>query len=126
MGYWLTPLLSFAPSLPSRSHPEVRAVSLFRRAIAFGTDWFLANTLSQLIFGLLTGTLQQGVGQETSIILDFLVCALWFVGIPLGWQGRTVGKSLVQLQLTGNPQKTGNADSALRALRDSDFCPCLD
>ena len=105
MGYWLAPLLSFLPHLPSRSRPEVTTVSLFRRAIAFGADWFLVNTLSQLIFNLLIWNLQGGTGQEQSIILDSLVYAVWFIGIPLCWQGRTVGKALVKLQLTGTRKK---------------------
>lgn len=105
LGYWLAPLLSFLPNLPSRPHPEVTTVSLFRRAIAFGADWFLANTISQIIFGLLPKTLQAGVGQEKPIVLDLLVYAVWFIGIPLYWQGRTVGKSLVQIQLTGTRKK---------------------
>jgi glycopeptide antibiotics resistance protein len=101
VGYHVTPFFSnYLPDL-QRRHTRPTTVSLFRRWVAFTLDWFLANSMSRLL-----AVLFFGAGPGHPLWLDFTVYALWFVGVPWRWQGQTVGKAIVNIQivrLNGNP-----------------------
>ncbi|MGF1460150.1 MAG: VanZ family protein [Leptolyngbyaceae cyanobacterium] len=94
VGYGTMPFFSaHLPNLQARHAPPV-AVSCGRRWVAFAVDWFLANSVSRLL-----GALLLGLHTPHALWLDGLVYGLWFVGVPSLWQGRTVGKALVNIQL---------------------------
>jgi uncharacterized RDD family membrane protein YckC len=40
-----------------------------------------------------------GAGPGHPLWLDFLVYALWFVGVPWRWRGQTLGKAIVNIKL---------------------------
>ncbi len=93
LGYAIAPLFPWLPNLQRRPRPQPVTVSIPRRMVAFAIDWFLANTLSRLIYLPFAGSASH------SVWVDFVVYAGWFIAIPLLWHGQTVGKKLVQVRI---------------------------
>ena len=103
VGYLVIPLFWFLPKIDQKVQKAPHNVSLTRRLIAFIIDWFIANTISRLIFLLLLAQ----PNYQHSVWLDLLIYCVWFIGIPLLWNGETLGKKLVLIRLTStnNDQK---------------------
>lgn len=95
LGYAIMPL--FQNCLPNlqAAHRKPVTVSPFRRLVAFGIDWLLANTLARLLAYPFLSQLD-----AHPLTFDLLIYALWFIGIPLLWRGQTLGKFLVKIRLT--------------------------
>ena len=96
LGYLVAPLLFFLPDLEQhRPQRAYETVDPARRLAAFVID----IALVQLLVGVATLPLSNVTWSRE--LLHWVIVAIWFVAVPLLWQGRTLGKRLLRIRLTG-------------------------
>ena len=108
VGYYtITPLLKILPSrenIDDKSYIMSNKVTGLRRLVAFIIDLFFLS----LIFGMvLIITILYGkeYNLKTFIILFLIIIYIMFVLIPTIFKGRTIGKRIVNLRLSGSINK---------------------
>ena len=100
VGYMIMPLFWFLPKLHKWRKIMPQNVSLVRRLVAFVIDWLGANTLAKFF----TLFLCAQPLNSYSIIIDLSIYSVWFILVPLIWNGQTLGKKLVLIHLSQTNQ----------------------
>jgi len=93
-GYLFAPLFTFFLPKPSRLDDDVNLeamrVSLFRRTLALGIDWFALGLFARLYDNLL---------------IEAAVCFTYFILLVTATNGRTLGKWLTSTKVKGAGEK---------------------